>query len=66
VTAEGLCQQIGASELLAIVRYDSAAGAYRAYGCGSTFESPFQVDTVEGLGLVNRGSQSISWQPLHY
>lgn len=66
VTAEGLCQQIGASELLAIVRYDSAAGAYRAYGCGSAFESPFQVDTVEGLGLVNRGSQSISWQPLHY
>lgn len=66
VTAEGLCQQIGTSELSAIVRYDPAAGAYRAYGCGSTFESPFQVDTVEGLGLVNLGSQTISWQPLHY
>lgn len=66
VTAEGMCQQIGTSELLAIVRYDSAAGAYRAYGCGSTFESPFQVDTVQGLGLVNLGGQTISWQPLHY
>lgn len=66
VTAEGLCQQIGTSELLAVVRYDSAAGAYRAYGCGSTFEAPFQVNTVEGFGLVNLGGQTISWQPLHY
>ena len=66
VTAAGVCQQIGSSEVFAILRYDSAAGSYRAYGCGSTFELPFQVEAGEGLGLVNRGSQTISWQPLHF
>lgn len=66
VTAEGLCQQIGSSEVLAIVRFDSSAGSYRAYGCGSAFESPFPIAAGEGFGVINRGSQTISWQPIHY
>ena len=66
VTAEGLCQQIGNSEVLAIVRYDATAGVYGAHGCGSVFEPPFLVTAGEAFGLVNRGSQTISWQPLHY
>lgn len=66
VTAEGLCQQVGSSEVLAIVRFDSSAGSYRAYGCGSAFESPFPIAAGEGFGVINRGSQTISWQPIHY
>jgi hypothetical protein len=66
VTAEGLCQQIGSSEVLAVVRFDAATGAYGAYGCGSSLAPPFVVRAGEGLGLVNKGGQTITWQPLHY
>lgn len=66
VTAEGLCQQIGSSEVLAIARFDSSVGVYRAYSCGSAFESPFLIAAGEGFGVINRGNQTISWQPIHY
>lgn len=66
ITAEGLCQQIGSSEVLAIMRWDTAAEVYRAYGCGSAFEAPFPITPGEAFGVINRGGQTISWQPIHY
>jgi hypothetical protein len=66
VTAEDLCRQIGNSEVLAIVRFEEASGLYRAYGCGSAFETPFDIVRGEAYAVVNRPGQAIVWQPLHY
>lgn len=66
VTAEDLCRQIGETEVLAIVRWSRDAGAYETYGCGSAFHTPFQLVRGEAYGVVNRPSQTIDWQPIHY
>jgi hypothetical protein len=66
VTAEDLCRQMGSSEVLAITRWDNDASAYESYGCGSTLAAPFQVNRGEAYGVVNRGAQTIVWQPIHY
>ena len=66
VTAEDLCRQIGSAEVLAILRWDEASASYRAYGCGSSFEAPFEIERGQGYGVVNRPGQTIDWQPLHY
>ncbi len=66
VTAEDLCRQVGASEILAIVRWNNAASVFEAYGCGSDLAVPFEIERGEAYGLVNRGTQAISWQPTHY
>lgn len=66
VTAEDLCRQIGGAEVLAILRWDEAIAAYRAYGCGSTFEAPFEIERGQGYGVVNRPGQTIDWLPLRY
>lgn len=66
ISAEDLCLQIGASEVFAIVRWDDATDAYQAYGCGSAFESPFEVIRGQSYGVVNRPGQTIAWQPVHF
>lgn len=66
VTAEDLCQQIGETEVLAIVRWNPNAAAYESYGCGSAFHEPFQLVRGQAYGVVNRSSQTIDWQPIHY
>lgn len=66
ITAEDLCRQIGSDEVFAIVRWHEPSAAYEAYGCGSTFQAPFEIVRGEGYGLVNRPNQTIEWQPIHY
>lgn len=66
VNAEDLCRQIGSSELLAITRWNNDQSAYEAYGCGSTFVAPFEINRGESYGVVNRATQTIVWQPIHY
>ena len=66
ITAEDLCRQIGSAEVLAILRWDETLASYRAYGCGSAFEAPFELERGQGYGVVNRPGQTIDWQPLHY
>lgn len=66
VTAEDLCEQIGETEVLAIVRWNREAVAYETYGCGSDFHVPFQLVRGEAYGVVNLANQTIDWQPVHY
>lgn len=66
VTAANLCLQVGQPELLAVVRWNSDLSVYESYGCGSEFQEPFEIERGQGYGLVNRGTQTIAWQPIHY
>jgi hypothetical protein len=66
VTAEDLCRQIGDNEVLAILRWNGDLGAYETYGCGSAFQTPFDVVRGESYGLINRPNQTIAWQPVHH
>lgn len=66
VTAEDLCRQIGSSEVLAIIRWDEPSAAYHAFGCGSDLEAPFEIERGTAYGVVNRTSQTVTWQPIHY
>lgn len=66
VSAEDLCRQIGSSDTFAIVRWDEETDAYQAYGCGSAFEEPFEVERGRSYGVVNRSGETIDWQPIHF
>lgn len=66
ITAEDLCQQIGAAEIVAVVRWNETAAAYEAYGCGSTLQLPFEIERGKSYGVVNRPGQTIAWQPIHF
>lgn len=66
VTAEDLCRQIGSSEVLAIIRWDEVSATYKAHGCGSAFQPPFEIVRGKAYGVINRVGQTIEWQPIHY
>lgn len=66
VDAEDLCRQIGSSEVLAVMHWNDETEAYEAYGCGSDFETPFEITRGDGYGVINRSGQTIDWQPIHY
>ncbi|NJL29256.1 MAG: hypothetical protein HC897_15930 [Thermoanaerobaculia bacterium] len=65
-TAEDLCQQIGSTEVRAIVRHDTETGLFHAYVCGSTFQTPFLIRDLQAYGVINKPGQTITWQPEHY
>ena len=66
VTAEDICQQIGETDVVAVLRWNGELGAYETYGCGSAFQPPFDIVRGEAYGLVNRPNQTIDWQPVHH
>lgn len=66
IDAEDLCRQIGLTEVLAVVRWNAAVGAYEAYGCGSELAMPFEIVRGLAYGVINRGQQTLDWQPIHY
>ena len=66
VTAADLCDQVGTTDLLAIVSWNEVAGLFESFACGSSFSAPFTVERGTAYGFVNRGTQTISWQPVHY
>ncbi|NJL29181.1 MAG: hypothetical protein HC897_15515 [Thermoanaerobaculia bacterium] len=65
-TAEDLCQQIGSTEVRAIVRHDTETGIFHTYVCGSTFQTPFLIRDLQAYGVINKPGQTITWQPEHY
>lgn len=66
IDAEDLCTQIGASEVLAVIRRVEPAGVYEAYGCGSTLQPPFEIVRGRSYGVINRPGATLTWQPVHY
>jgi hypothetical protein len=63
-TAADVCSQIGHAKVFAVVR--STESGYQSYGCGSEFDVPFPIERGEAYGVINRGAETIEWQPLHH
>jgi hypothetical protein len=57
IDAEDLCRFFASPA--AILRRDPLAGAYVAYACGSTLDTPFPIVIGTGYAIVNQPGQTI-------